>query len=146
MTTINKQCQKVVNIQRVNLLKCKEIITSGRLPISHTYHPSVERVNKTIIKELKNYSKLESSKHPFDVTQICVYKQSSNLRNIPIRLHFPHTVTSTGNKKCEKQRCQICNIITTDTVINIPGTSHMYHPRNYNCDSTNIVYLLMCNK
>ena len=68
------------------------------------------------------------------------------IRNILIRSNFPHTVTSTCNKKCEKPRCQICNIITTDTVINIPGTSHIYHPGNYNCDSSNIVYLLMCNK
>ena len=76
---------------------------------------------------------------------MCVQK-SLELRNILIRSNFPHTVTSTGNKKCEKLRCQICNIITTDTVINIPGTSHIYHPGNYNCDSSNIVYLLMCNK
>ena len=112
----------------------------------HTYHPSFERVNKTIIKEFRNYSKSTSSKHPFDVTPICAYIHPSNLRNILVRSNFPHTVTSTGNKKCEKPRCQICNIITTDTVINIPGTSHIYHQGNYNCDSTNIVYLLMCNK
>ena len=51
MTIVNKQWQKVVNIQRINLLKCKEIKASDRLPIIHTYHPSVEHVNKTIIKE-----------------------------------------------------------------------------------------------
>ena len=48
MTIINKQWQKVVNIQRVNLLNCKEIKASARLPIIHTFHPSVERVSKTI--------------------------------------------------------------------------------------------------
>ena len=58
MTIINKQWQKVVNIQRVDLLKCKEIKASVHLPIIHTYHPSIERVNKTIIKEFRNYSKL----------------------------------------------------------------------------------------
>ena len=146
MTIINKQWQKVVNIQRANLLNCKEIKSSGCFPIIHTYHPSVERVNKWIIKEFRNYSKLTSSKHPFDVTPVCAYKNPSNLRNILVRSNFPHNVTSTGNKKCEKPRCQICNIITTDTVINIPGTSQIYHPGNYNCDSSNIVYLLMCNK
>ena len=51
MTTINKLRQKVVNIQRVKLLKCKEVKPAGRLPIIHTYHPSVERPNKAIIKE-----------------------------------------------------------------------------------------------
>ena len=51
-----------------------------------------------------------------------------------------------GNPSHKKPRCQICYIITTDTVINIPGTSHIYHPGNYNCDSSNIVYILMFNK
>ena len=62
MTIINKQYQKVVNIQRVILLKCNGIKSSVCLPIIHTFHPSVERVNKSIIKEFRNYSKLTSSK------------------------------------------------------------------------------------
>ena len=119
---------------------------SDCLPIIHTYHPSVERVNKTMIKKFGNYIKLTSSKHPFDVTPICAYRQPSNLGNILIRSNFPHTVSSRGNKKYERPRCQTCYIITTDTEINIPGTCHIYHPGNHNCDSSNIAYLLMCNK
>ena len=76
MTIINKQWQKVVNIQIINLYKYREIKASGRLPNIHTYHPSVERVNRTIIKEFENYSKLTSSKHPLDVTPICAHRQS----------------------------------------------------------------------
>ena len=101
MTIIYKQWQKVVNIQRSKLLNCKEIKSSGCLPIIRTYHPSVERVNKSIIKEFRNYRKLTSSKHPFDVKPICAYINPSNLRNILVRSNFPHTVTSTGNKKCK---------------------------------------------
>ena len=142
MSITNEKWKKVVDIQRVNQLMCKETKSSGCLPIIHTYHPSVERVNKTIIKEFRNYSKLTSSKHPFDVTPFCAYRQPSNLRNNLV--NFPQTVTYAGNKKCEKPRCQISNI-TTDTEINIPGTSHIYHPGNNNCDSTYIVYLLMRN-
>ena len=89
MTIMNKQWHKVVNIQRVNLLKCKENKASGRLPIIHTYHPSVERANKTMIKEFRNYSKLTSSKHPFDVTPIRAYRQPSNLRKIHMGSNFP---------------------------------------------------------
>ena len=88
MTIINKQWQKVVNIQRANLLKCKEIKSSGCLPIIHTYHPFVERVDKSIIKEFRNYSKLTSSKHQFDVTPICAYRNPSNLRNITLKIKF----------------------------------------------------------
>ena len=78
MTITNKQWKNAVNIQSVNLLKCKEIKASDRLPIIHTYRPSVEHANKTIIKEFINYSKSTSSKLPFDVTPICAYRQPSN--------------------------------------------------------------------
>ena len=144
MTIMNKQWQKVFDIQRINLLKYTEIKPTDRLPIIHTYHPSVEHVNKTIIKEFQNYSKLTLPRHPFDVTPICAYRQPLNLRSILITSKLPHTATSTGNKKCEKPRCQIYNIIMTDSEINIPGTSHIFLPGNYKCDSSNIVHLLLC--
>ena len=51
MTIMNKQWQKVVNIQTVNLLKYKEIRPTGCLPIIYTSHPSVVCVNKAMIKE-----------------------------------------------------------------------------------------------
>ena len=38
MTIMNKQWQKVVDIQRVNLLEYKVIKSTGYLPIIHTYH------------------------------------------------------------------------------------------------------------
>ena len=56
MTIINKKWKKGVNIKRVNLLKYKKIIPTGRLPIIHTYHPSVKNANETIVEELQNYS------------------------------------------------------------------------------------------
>ena len=103
MTTINKQWQKVLDIQRVNLLRYKEVKPTGRLPIIHTYHPTVERVNETIIKEFNNYSKLTLSRHPFDVAPICVYRQPLNLRNVLVKSKLAHSATSTGNKWCEKR-------------------------------------------
>ena len=59
-----------------------------RIPNIPTYHPSVERVNKTIIKEFKNYSNLALGKHPFDVTPICSYRHQPKLRNISINQNF----------------------------------------------------------
>ena len=80
MAAVNKQWQKVVDIQNVKLKKYKEI--KPTLPIIHTYHHSVVRVNKVITEEFIKYSKLTSAKHPFDVTPICAYRQPQNLRNI----------------------------------------------------------------
>ena len=115
MTIINRQCQKVVNIHRAKLLKYKEIIPTGRLLIIHTYHPSVMRMNKTIIKEFNDHRILTSSKHPFVITPICAYRQPSNLK-----------------KHSHKMKIfTYCNI---------------YRQLNYNCDSSNIVYLVICKK
>ena len=62
-----------------------EVKPTERLPITHTYHPSVEHVNKTIIEEFKNYCKLTLSKHPFDVTPICAYRHPPYLWSILIK-------------------------------------------------------------
>ena len=51
-----------------------------------------------------------------------------------------------GNNKCMKPRCQVCDILDTRNKFQIPGTNSTILPGNYNCDSCNIVYLLMCNK
>ena len=47
---------------------------------------------------------------------------------------------------CMKPRCQVCDILDTRNKLQIPGTSSTILPGNYNCDSCNIVYLLMCSK
>ena len=83
--------QKVVNIQRANLLKYKEIKAGGRLPVVRTYHPSVVRVDKTIIKELLNYGRLASSKHPFDATPVYAHRQPPNYKSV-INSKYQNTV------------------------------------------------------
>ena len=40
----------------------------------------------------------------------------------------------------------VCNLLDTQKHFKIPGTSYTIQPGNYNCDSYNIVYLLMCDK
>ena len=61
----------------------------------------------------------------------------SNLSTIP---------TLVVNSKCMKTRCQACDLLDTRKKLQIPGTSSTIQPDNYNCDSCNIVYLLMCSK
>ena len=54
--------------------------------------------------------------------------------------------TLVGNSKCMKPRCQVCDMLETRKKIQITGTSSTIQPENSNCDSWNIVYLLMCDK
>ena len=44
-----------------------------------------------------------------------------------------------------KTRCQSCDLLDTRKKLQIPGTSSTIQPDNYNCDSCNIVYILMCS-
>ena len=69
----------------------------------HTCHTSVERVNRAIIKEFRNKSKITPTKHPFDVIPIYAYSQPSNLRNILIESNFhilqhPQAIKSVKNR------------------------------------------------
>ena len=43
-------------------------------------------------------------------------------------------------------RCQVCDMIDTGNKLQFPGTSSTIQPGNYNCESNNIVNLLMCDK
>ena len=85
------------------------------------------------------------------------YKETKPTGRIPIIITYHPSVVrdnetiikelkSNSKLTSSKPESQIYNVITTDSEINIPGTSHIYHPGNYDCDSTNIVYLLMRNK
>ena len=84
MAIIIKQWQKVVNIQRSNLLRYKEVKPAGRLAIVYTYHLSVVHVNKTVINEFKSYSILMSNEYPLDVTLFCVWTTAEFKRHFHI--------------------------------------------------------------
>ena len=56
----------------------------------------------------------------------------------------PKIPTLVGSSKCMNARCQVCDLLDTQKILQIPGTSSSIQPENNNCDSYNIVYLLIC--
>ena len=98
------------------------------------------------MKEWKRYSNMPAAKHLFSSTTLCAYRQPPNLRQMLVKTRISTTPTITGNKKCMKSRCQICNIIDTRPSLKIPGTHITVRPGNYHCNSSNVIYLIKCKK
>ena len=70
-------------------------------------------------------------------------KQPPNLHQLLVR----NTITDDEpkyNKPCSKHRCKACIHINTATKVFINHKT--VKPGNYNCDSTNVVYLIHCQK
>ena len=77
---------------------------------------------------------------------VCAYRQPPKLKQMLVKSNLSRIPTLVGNSKCMKPRCQFCDILDTQKKLQIPGTSSIIQPGNYNCDSCDIIYLLMCSK
>ena len=132
----------VNKVHRASLLTRRKII--------HNYIPLVQTtivyINKLVIKEWKPYSIINSAKHLFCNSPVCAYRQPPNLKRMLVKSNISRISTLVGNSNCMKPRCQFCDMLDTRTILQIPGTSSTIHTGNYNCDSYNIIYLLMCDK
>ena len=110
------------------------------------YHPTIVSTNKSVIKEWKLYSNINSAKHLFCKSPVCAYRQPPNLKRMLLKSNLSRIPTLVGNSKWMNPRCQVCDILDTRNNLQIPGTSSTIEHGRYNCDSCNIVYLLMCSK
>ena len=111
-----------------------------------TYHPTIVSTNKSVIKEWKLYSNINSAKDLFCNSPVCAYRQPPNLKHMLVKSNLSRIPILVGSSKCMKPRCQVCDIIDTRQKLQFPVTSSTIQPGNYNCDSCDIIYLLMCSK
>ena len=77
---------------------------------------------------------------------MCAYSQPPNLKRMLVKCNRSRIPILVGNSKCMKPCCQVCDMLDTGNKLQIPGRSSTIQPGNHNCDSYNIVYLLMCDK
>ena len=92
------------------------------------------------------YLSKNSEKLLFCNSPVCAYSQPPNLKRMLVKCNRSRIPTLVGNSKCMKPCCQVCDMLDTGTKLQIPGRSSTIQPGNHNCDSYNIVYLLMCDK
>ena len=143
---ILKQWDKANNIHRASLLTHREKTVDNHIPLVQTYHPTIVSTNKLVFKELKLYSNIDSAKHLFCNSPVSAYRQPPNLKRMRVICNLSRIPTHVGNSRCMKPRCQVCDMLDTRNKLQILGTSSTIQPEYNNCDSCNIVYLLMCDK
>ena len=143
---ILNQWDKVYKVHRASLFTHREKPIDNHIPLVQTYHPTIVSTNKSVIKEWKLYSNINSANHLFCNSPVCAYRQPPNLKRMLVKSNLSRISTLIGNSKYMKPRCQVYDILDTRNKLQIPGTSSTILPGNYNCDSCNIVYLLMCSK
>ena len=136
----------MTKIPRTELLIKNQKTSTNCLTLEQTYHPTIVPINKAVMKEWKRYSNMPTAKHLFSSTTLCVCRQPPNLRQMLVKTRISTTPTITGNKKCMKSRCLICNIFDTRPSLKIPGTNITVRPGNYYCNSSNVIYLIKCKK
>ena len=101
--------------------------------------------NVLVIKQLILYNNIDSATHFVCDSPLCAYRQPPNHKRMLGKSYLSRIPSLVGNSKCMKSLCLDCDMLDTRKQLHISGTSSTIQPGNYNCDSCNIVYLLMCD-
>ena len=140
---LDKAYRKVANMNRQDLLRPSTHTENSKLRLITNYHPN----NLNLRSVLKKYAELllmtrKPAIKPEDIQ--VTYNKSPNIKDMIIKtqLHKQHIPKMC--QPCYKPRCKTCvQMETTQTITN--KTNHSYPIRgNFNCQSTNIIYVLNC--
>ncbi len=112
----------------------------------HRYHPALIPINKKIQEDWKLFSNIPDATHLFSKPPISAYRQPPNIKSMLVHSRLTEQTSAVGNTPCNKPRCQICGILFTGQTITPSNSKHTLKLNNYNCDSSNVIYMLICNK
>ena len=108
-----KQWDKANKRHRDSLLTHIGKTIVNRIPLALAYHPTIVSTNKSVIKEWKFYSNINSAKHLFCNSPVCAYRQPPNLKCMMVKSNLSSIPTLFGNIKCMKPRCHVCDMSET---------------------------------
>ena len=133
-----------------NKLRCRKTSVIQPINLIVTYSRTLPKLNQIL---RKHYSILEndsSAKNIFSTPPRVVYRRPKNLKSYLVRAKLSHKPSSgkiDGNSApCGKPRCLCClqmkntNLATSSAT----GFNFLIHGK-YNCQSSNVVYLLECS-
>ena len=114
-------------------------------PIVTYYDHQSHKFNNYIRKQLNNVPAFKN------VQMLSAYKNHRSLRNMIVssklkRTPQTHQTQKTGSiQKCNHPRCECCKYMDTDITYNNSTNTATYQiTKQFNCNSTNIVYLIKC--
>ena len=150
---ITEQIDKARRQDRVTLLDKAngkhEHSGNGRVLFVTTYHPALNNLGKVAGRLHSMLTVSEEHRKVFLQPPLISFKRCKNLKDILVRakLHsegagVPH---NKGCTPCGKSRCQVCNVICDIDTFTSHITDKEYKINfSFNCDSSNVVYLMEC--
>ena len=85
----------------------------------------------------------------FPEPPLIAFRRSKNLKDILVRARLNSEgsggIDKKGCSRCGKSRCQVCNVMSNSEHFHSNIDSREYRINySFNCDSSNVVYLLEC--
>ena len=134
---------KVKNMNRQDLLRPSTLKTNNKIRLITNYNPN----NPDLRSVLKKHEALllltrKPAIKPEDID--ITYNKSPSIRDMLVKSSLYKQPTTNLCQPCYKPRCKTCQqISTTQTITN--QVNHSYKIRgNFNCRSSNIIYVLSC--
>ena len=152
---VDEQIDKARKLDRATLLdnsgsKTKDQGRGERVPFVLTYHPALNGLGKAAGKLQSMLSHSDEHRKVFPAPPIIAFRRCKNLKDILVRARLSNRGQGgTHNKGCTccgKARCQVCNVMSNCDSFKSKVTGKEYKINySFNCDSSNVVYLLECN-
>ena len=141
---IKRGIKKASALRRDNLLLEKPKVGNSRIPLVMDYSSRADKLLKVLRQDFDILKSDTSIQDLFKDPPLMSRRQPPNLKSLLTSSRLP-SVPGTGNQKCGKPRCQVCNFLITDPCFTPPGTKCRIRPGHFNCDTPNVVYLICCN-
>lgn len=145
--TVTEQIDRAKHIPRDDLLQYKPRDHTNRTPLVVTYSPQLKPLQR-IINELNPILQNDDTlKQIFKERPIIAYRQPPNLRAQLVKsdLYIPD-ITADGTTPCSSPRCQLCPHINPSTQIIGPNNASHAIKGSFNCNSTNVIYAITCQR
>ena len=85
---ILKQWDKLSKVPRASLFPHREKPFDEHIPLEQTYHSTIVSTNKSVIKECKLYSNINSAKYLFCNSPLCANRQRAYWQHLTSRGFF----------------------------------------------------------
>ena len=151
---VNEQIDRVRRLDRTTLLANSGNRTNDqgrgeRVPLVATYHPALNGLGKVARRLHPMLTNSEEHRRVFPEPPLIAFRRCKNLKDILVRARLSSEGNGGTDKKgcsrCGKSRCQVCHVMSNSEHFHSNVDSREYRINySFNCDSSNVVYLLEC--
>ena len=142
---VDQQVDKALQTRRETLLQYKTTEKNERIPLVVTYNPSMQHL-KSIVRDLQPIIDNDPTLSKiFPDPPVIAYRQPPNLRNTLVKSKL--TLQPNGTFPCDgSAKCKCCDHIDNSD-IRVPNSTDIFTPvGHFNCNSSNLVYMIRCRK